>query len=360
MANVIVGDQVIPLVVDTGTERTWVATSSFRCVDTSGEPSSTCNFGHRFVPSKSKTLRQPIKEEFIMSYESGEFMKGEAFIEEISLGRQRVGHEMRPAFTIRQTIGIPEHGYWEGDSISAGALGLAFPRIPDRWSIVQTLFEHPDMDPVFSIALDRPSTTAGPSAAGVLAFGGIPNVNLRTDSWVRTPIIAPLPHAPEILAIGIDGFDITPPVGSSHTPKSEEAIQFISRRLIMAVDSGTSLIQAPPDIVEHIASLFDPPAWLDTDQNLWFMKCNAIAPTVSIKIRGKLFNISPEDLVTPRPALEENLCSLAIEPSISMYDWVLGEAWLRNVVVVFDYTSNRKSGGSGNNDAYGVLHIAAR
>lgn len=90
------------------------------------------------------------------------------------------------------------YSYWEGDEVSSGLMGLAYPLLTSAYAgtntsadsydtqveynpIITTLIDEGLIEPVFSLALDRSSDS------GYLALGGLPPVNY-TGSFASTPI----------------------------------------------------------------------------------------------------------------------------------------------------------------------------
>lgn len=56
-----------------------------------------------------------------MNYTGGEFLLGELGKEELGIGEEKNGR-----LTVNQTVGVVRSGYWVGDGISSGLMGLAY------------------------------------------------------------------------------------------------------------------------------------------------------------------------------------------------------------------------------------------
>ena len=65
-------------------------------------------------------------------YTDGEFLLGEMGTEILGIGQGN-------ALTANQTIGLVDQGYWIGDSISSGLMGLAYPAL-------ESGYQYPDMN----------------------------------------------------------------------------------------------------------------------------------------------------------------------------------------------------------------------
>jgi hypothetical protein len=111
----------------------------------------------------------------------------------------------------------------------------------------------------------------------------------------------------------------------------------------MIVDSGTNTNVFPPDTAAAINALFDPPAVVLTDPGAigsYTVDCNAKPPKLGIKIGGQMFFHNGEDLIIHQG--DGNPCLSAVE-SNTIFDSlgsgalnILGDAFLKNVVSVFD------------------------
>ncbi|KAF1976734.1 hypothetical protein BU23DRAFT_596729 [Bimuria novae-zelandiae CBS 107.79] len=93
---------------------------------------------------------------------------------------------------VRQTIGVVERGWWMGDCISSGLVGLAYATLASNYrdlnyTIVPfSLFEAHSLPSMFTLALSRPHPSS-PHGGGLLAIGGIPDVP-HDPTFVSVPI----------------------------------------------------------------------------------------------------------------------------------------------------------------------------
>ncbi|KAJ4984316.1 eukaryotic aspartyl protease [Stagonosporopsis vannaccii] len=353
MAKVTLGNYVYSLVLDTGSADTWVAQVGLACKNANGNavPASACRFGPLYNSSVSQSY-QPYdpRQAFSVNYTSGEYLQGFLATELFGIGD--VGEGFAPHQIINQTIGVVEQGHWVGDAISSGLMGLAYSRLASRSSsigyeaVMFSLFDQAYYPPVFSMALNRTSSLPySPSRApgGVLAIGGIPSVAHDASSWVETNIVPVSASVYTYYSIRISGISITAPSGSTAVLQNYAA----SGQSII-VDSGTTLIYLPDRIADYIASLFVPRAVFNAQAGLYIVNCSATAPRVGVNIAGGTFYISTDDLMNrgagavggPANGAGLGQCVLAIQPSMGGAS-VLGDSWLKNVLVVFDLGGNK-------------------
>lgn len=138
----------------------------------------------------------------------------------------------------------------------------------------------------------------------------------------------------------------------------------------MIIDSGTSLLYFPDDIAQYVGSLFNPPARYNSVSNTYIVNCTAKAPRVGVRIGGQSYFISEDDLMNRGPGAVggssvgagRGECAVAVQKALGG-TLVLGDTWLKNVVVVFDL-ANATDIGVGGSDAKknggGAVRIAGR
>ncbi|KAF1997298.1 LUC7-domain-containing protein [Amniculicola lignicola CBS 123094] len=205
---------------------------------------------------------------------------------------------------------------------------------------------------IFSLALGRP-TKDNPTEGGLIAIGGIPDIPYK-GPFVSVPIRPLVSMAFAFYSIPAGGFVVKPPQkplvqSSSSQSKLEAQNQIVikpdteqsDKELQMVIDSGTSLIYLPDQIADYVANLFIPAATYNVLSNLYLVSCTARAPQFAILIAGRRFWISEGDLLNNEGLTGivggsgEATCVLAIQRK-GNGDAVLGDAFLRNVVSVFD------------------------
>lgn len=119
MTNITLAQQPYTLVIDTGSSDTWIASEAFQCQARTSRillPQSSCGFGKLYNPDESATYVKIASHDFGVSYTDGEYLSGEMGTEELEIG----------GLETRQTIGVVERGWWLGDGISSGLMGLGY------------------------------------------------------------------------------------------------------------------------------------------------------------------------------------------------------------------------------------------
>jgi hypothetical protein len=129
ITNATIAGQTYSLVIDTGSSDTWLASSLFQC-DNPGWSiplnAQYCGFGALFDAEASSTF-SPVGFDFSVNYTGGEFLKGQMGTDIFGIGGISKGGS--PSATVRQTIGVVDEGYWFGDGITSGLMGLGFPAL---------------------------------------------------------------------------------------------------------------------------------------------------------------------------------------------------------------------------------------
>lgn len=104
--------------VDTGSSDTWLAETGFSCIDLktgNSTSQSTCSFGSTYT--KDSTFKAISGEEFEIKYGSGEYLTG-------VVGTQSVTFAGIEANT---TVALVTSAAWQGDGITSGLVGMAYP-----------------------------------------------------------------------------------------------------------------------------------------------------------------------------------------------------------------------------------------
>lgn len=138
MAEMSLGGKPFTFVLDTGSSDTWVAASFFQCLNPNffvvTNPTS-CGFNASYDPTTSRTWKAIPNYDFSVNYTGGEFLTGELGVEQIGVGDTNVGSGA--AIVVNQTIGVVERGYWQGDGLSSGLMGLAYPALVSGAAILK-------------------------------------------------------------------------------------------------------------------------------------------------------------------------------------------------------------------------------
>jgi hypothetical protein len=85
ISEITFGEQTVSVVIDTGSSDTWLASSTFECLDAKGKsvPASTCSFGETYSGDLLTTTPDV---NFNISYADGEFITGIFGTQDVTVG----------------------------------------------------------------------------------------------------------------------------------------------------------------------------------------------------------------------------------------------------------------------------------
>ncbi|KAL3422706.1 aspartic-type [Phlyctema vagabunda] len=331
--------------IDTGSSDTWIAAKDFKCFDyESAEPldMSFCQFGPVYTPASD--FAPVLDQIFVIRYGDGRFLSGVFSHVDVTLA----------GISVNQQIGIAtEAGCTAAFNISDGLYNKSddqsrvehqIPYDP----IFTTMYKSEKIAPVFSLAISRATAkkiTQFPSCDGYLALGGLPPVKTY-GKWARSPIeyvaldygyyptSLPYPQF-EWYTILAEDFLIqrnpTATYGNDQwAPLPKPATL---PRVQIIIDSGTTLDYLPGDMAFLLAAAYQPPAVWDPEMRVFFVACEAIPPRFAIKIAGVIFEVDPRDMINDEG---DGTCITTHLPGNPAYPYVIGDVFLRNVLVVFD------------------------
>lgn len=282
----------------------------------------------------TSTFQEIPNENLNLTYGDGSYLNGVFGYETVEIAGIEVTH---------QQIGVPYLAGWEGDNITSGLVGLAYPGITSAYGgtnasadgkanlenyspITNTIFFVENLtESVFSLSLSRNPNLLG--FGGYLTIGGIPNITdpsvNASDIVAVTPIefYAALPNLDFFTFYVITAEEIV--YAANFGPNST---QFI-------VDSGTTLLYLPSADAEAINAMFDPPGKYSDFYGVYIIPCNATAPEIGFTIAGETFYINPEDLVFNQ-GLGPELCASSVVDGGDIF--ILGDIFLKNVLAIFD------------------------
>lgn len=344
VSPITVGDQDFHVVIDTGSSDTWLVGEELDCrsmTDNAHISRSRCGFGPSY--RKSSTYQHVADEGFHVKYADGEFLKG-------GVGRENI--TFAGVSVVDQAMGVANQAAWMGDDKSSGLVGLAYPKAMSvngaadptkRTPLFTTMWQQGAIPPIFSLGVGSDSED------GILAFGGIPaDTSKYSSKWVKVPIEitnaknkgvngAPFQgepkHNPEysMYTLTTGGISV-----SSHKNMVRSLADLIwgqirKDNMQFIVDSGTTLNYLPVHMAQEVNEAFDPPA--TKEGNNWFVNCDAIPPKFGVHIGGHKFFVNPVDMMRhQKPGVKKCLSTVQETHGYN----ILGDAWLKNVLVVFD------------------------
>lgn len=95
-----------------------------------------------------------------------------------------------------------------------------------------------------------------------------------------------------------------------------------------------------PGLAQSINSMFNPPAGFSFITGGYLTACDAVAPRVAVVVGGTPFYLNPEDLIfRSMPDEMTGLCMTAFSDGATG-PFILGDAFLKNVLAVFDIGDN--------------------
>jgi aspergillopepsin I len=328
------GGQNFVAVIDTGSADTWLVGSGYQCVGSGGNPQSqsSCKFGK--VYQKTSSYADITNHVFSTKYADGETLQGKMGRETVDLGGITVQN---------QTVAIVNKANWKGDGQSSGLIGMAFPSVTRSLSnsklvrydpVFFNMYKHKLIDPVFSVALNRPE-----EGAGALALGGLPGSHVKHDSkWARAPM--------EHLAIKTGKSPSPAPPGETDFALySVKALKFevngksVGKETRVIIDSGTTMSYLPANVVDAMAQAYSPPA--SKFIGSYSVRCDAKAPKFGIVFNGATMYIDPKDLILQQGMQTGGACMLSIQGPSGMGGAqapfsILGGPFMKSVVSVFD------------------------
>jgi len=336
--------------------------TGFQCQSQFGsnETESYCRFGETY--DTASTFTPILDENFRISYADGESLTGIMGYEKVTLANITV---------YNQTIGVVDQAAWNGDGVSSGLVGLAYPALTSAYNgtnitadtraskvpynpIFTNMYTYGNVEPLFTMTLKRGDGNS------TLAIGGLPPAEpgYENAEFTSVPIeIMQLnPGSDPVFktqnsyyTITPDGFvyrnatssgsgnwTLTPGGPANYTSSSDAQApeEILTTNYPTIVDSGTSLVFLPQAQVLYVNAAFDPPATQDLESGYSVIPCNATAPEFGVIIAGKNFYINSEDMILDL-GLGNGMCASGVQNGGGGVN-ILGDVFMRNVIAVFD------------------------
>ncbi|KAF3910022.1 Barrierpepsin [Arthrobotrys entomopaga] len=364
---VTIGGQEVRLILDTGSSDTWVVLKNFTCYE---HPSYwreqlvdpvNCAFGGYFDPERSPTFQtlNSYNESIRVQYADRSMVSG-------YVGQDIVEVADIP---VNMTIGVISLAKWLGDHKTAGIIGLGYPgtipstpgHSPYDWA---QNFEDPDDDlafdchdaypsfiqslasqgnsPVFAVTMTnidieegRDSTSEELHDAGILAFGGIPNIprlglplaSAKMNPWYNENSTCPS----DFRQIGY-GFEI------QGITDGDEII--VPGKLPVKLDTGTTINIIPYSLAPVLAARMGP--LVDTSMAPWVIDCNATVPELGFIVDKVVIQMDRNqiirELLLPKQKFKGKLlCYTSFMTNYWNNDFILGVPFLQGSLAVFDF-----------------------
>ncbi|GMS92496.1 hypothetical protein PENTCL1PPCAC_14671, partial [Pristionchus entomophagus] len=313
VGNITIGTpgQAFEVVLDTGSANLWVPDAT--CAGGALDP---CAKKHKFDATKSSTYAS----------------NGQKWTIEYGTGSARgfLGQDTVRFGTDNSALTVPKCTFGQATSIAAffkndvidGILGLAFQSIavdnvkpPFIEAIDQKLVDLP----LFTVWLEHEGRQEN-VPGGLYTYGAVDNTNCG-------PVIAyqTLSSATEFL------FKLTSVSLGSYT--NNKGWTVIS-------DTGTSLISAPADVVEKVASAAN--AKLDKTTGLYMLpSCDTEIPDLKLTIGSSTYSIDYKNMIVPITATD---CGLAMDAFFGGGfgpAWILGDPFIRQYCNIYDIGNKR-------------------
>jgi hypothetical protein len=303
-ADVTFGTQTFPLQIDTGSSDTWVAAKGFHC------HSDACVEGPQY---KMPGTFDPIPDISLnSSYGDGTIVQGPLGIENVTVG----GITIRNAFVSIATDIFTD----DGNSAISGLLGLGYP--VGTSAINTTTREQILYDPIFTrmfnagLIKENSFSLALSTDGGKLAFGSLPQGVKYQKPWAEAKI-NPVRGLEQLYT----RYQVN--AGWAFAGANQTEVDNV------LMDSGSTVTSVPTKIANAVNAQFKP----SVNATDFSVDCNAKVPEFGPIIGGQKFLFNAEDMITKFP---DGSCQSSIQPGGDDGLVILGDAFLRSVLVVFD------------------------
>ncbi|KAG7710289.1 hypothetical protein KL914_001199 [Ogataea haglerorum] len=310
--NVTVGDDTLPLLIDTGSAYLWVYGAN--CTD------SSCDDKKLYQMSSGRESGSL----FTLSYSSGS-ASGSVVSDSLQLAGVAADD-----FSFGVASHVPD--LFKGYSF-AGVLGLPATNATDGMTNLVTFLQNQgSLDKgVFALCLGAYSTANGDSNAGLLVLGkDIAELYDETISYA--PVVENSNNYWQIVvdSISVDGY------GVSFDKAAVDGDESSTKRLAV-VDSGTTSIVTASADATKLHSFFNDSV---TDGSNFAVPCNT-SYELAFEIGGQKWTLGPEDYLGsayPSGSQYSGYCvsNIVGSPSLDNGTWILGSLFLKNYYVTFD------------------------
>ncbi|GAV54166.1 hypothetical protein ZYGR_0AK06680 [Zygosaccharomyces rouxii] len=339
--------QKLDLVVDSGSADTWVMSSANPFCSSNAKSGASKNQTY-----DGKAITNTIDCQGLSTLD----VNASSQFRDLDVGR----------FYINYTDGSFADGYWATDEVSvagvpvsglqfgvakyaseeiSGILGLGFsrresvkgyPGSPNKYydDFPQMLKKDGIVDVVaYSMYLNDPNGTAG----GSILFGGVDTSKYSGDLYTF-PMANQYPNIvskPATLAVTLQGF------GAQKKSQNRQQT-FSTDKYAVLLDSGTSLMGAPEEVVSRMASFINKNARFSDDDGIYVMDCPSEGDDTEFVFDfGDLQIAVPISTLILPPSSGESYCGLGVIPKKGT--WTLGDVFLSYAYLVFDLDNYKVS-----------------
>lgn len=229
--------------------------------------------------------------------------------------------------------------------MNASASAILAPTHNADTSFLANLFhQHDDTSPLeilptVSLAISR--DTSGANNAGDLVFGDLPTPNnslINITSFIAIPISLSNFSDPNGIVYDDASMQYAIPIdGIYATNDAAQIFNFnATSPFHMAISTSDTAISLPPSFASAVNGMFIPPGFLASDNATYYVHCDSLAPGLNIVIKNQTFLINPMDM---KRHVSQSLCVSSVTVG-SANRYVLGDLFLRNVLLALDFRSN--------------------
>jgi len=315
--------QTVSLVLSTGSSDLWLLDdSSTTCLQKNASCITPFNSG------TSQTLSTVSVGGFDIAYADGSSARGNYIKDAIFIGEENMILQMGLALNSSINYGIMGIGYDSGEATS----NLTYPNFLD-----ELILDGYINSKAYSLWLNDLE-----SSTGCILFGGI-DTQKYYGTLYSMPIHLSSTGLYDAFNVLITAISLTPQIGSNI------ALTNSSFSEVVLLESSTTLIYLPDNIVDQIYSIFN----VSTVDECPWVDCKfANSSFMSVAFEsGSVIDIPYTEIIfksgvpNPLPAVLQDLtfsdvCYFAIQPAGSSPN-ILGQFFLRSAYVVYDLTNNR-------------------
>ncbi|EED90965.1 predicted protein [Thalassiosira pseudonana CCMP1335] len=297
--------QEFQVVFDTGSADFWIPSPS--CTT----ESSNCKNKKTYDPTKSSSfsnVKAGAKSDFSIMYGSGP-VQGAFSVDTVILGDDYTVVDQ----TFAQVDSTDGLGMVFEKAKFDGILGLCFPVLsqdPGVSTVIENLVDNGSLEkPMFSFFL-------GNNADGELTLGGYDESRFEGDiTWVD--LVSPTYWLSPMDEVRFGGNVVS------------------SGKTAGIMDTGTSLLYGPQDIVMNMATSLG--GQFLPQVQLFLIDCDTTVPDLEFTIGGMAINIPGSELMS----VVDQMNRLVGDPSspipAGFSTWLMGDTFLRKVYTIFDY-----------------------